>query len=536
MASRDDKPSKFFENLFGNETLQTDRLIEYLHLIQDKQGFIEAGQMQHLAARLNLSEVEVFEVASFYHHFYPLAKDASAPQTLVLRVCQSVSCKIQNGSNLLRSLSAALGDKVRVEAAPCVGRCAQAPVVVVGTNPIENAQLETVRDAIDSNQISATAVVDHIGFDVYRAAGGYGHWERALKDELSKDWVVKTLERSGLRGMGGAGFPTARKWKSLCDQSGEKFLVVNIDEGEPGTFKDRFCLETSPHRMLEGALLASWVIDARSIYIYLRDEYAGIRRMLEQEIEFLRAEFGDALPSFDLRRGAGAYICGEETALLESLEGKRGMPRQKPPMPFEAGLFGRPTLIQNCETLYWIPEILAESSKGQDWTPRRIYSVSGRVRKPGAYSAPLGTSARELIDNYAEGMLSGHQLSAFFPGGVSSGLLPAELADTPLDFESLAALDSFAGSGALIVLSNQDNLGEIARDVMVFFADESCGQCTPCRVGASLSKKLMADRPWNVDHLDDLAFVMEQGSICGLGQAAPNVIRSVLRYFPEQVS
>jgi NADH:ubiquinone oxidoreductase subunit F (NADH-binding)/NADH:ubiquinone oxidoreductase subunit E len=517
-----------------------DLLIEYLHLIQDRYGALSRPHLTALAHEMQLPQVEVFEVASFYHHFDILTDDA-APAALTVRVCDSLSCSLQGAGSLLDRLPALLGPSVRVIPAPCVGRCEQAPVAVVHQHPVPYATPEAVTSAVAEGRTQDIAPMQALSYHDYRASGGYQLAAAVVQGEIAAESIVDTLESSGLRGLGGAGFPMGRKWRIVRAQPGPRYLAVNIDEGEPGTFKDRTYLEQDPHRFLEGMLIAAQVVGTEKIFIYLRDEYHGCRALLTQALAELMDDPPCPLPDIELRRGAGAYICGEESALLESLEGHRGEPRKRPPYIAEIGLFGRPTLAHNFETLYWVRDIV---QRGADWFSSqgrhgrhglRSFSVSGRVREPGVKLAPSGITLRELIDEYCGGMAEGHRLYAYLPGGASGGILPASLADIPLDFDTLQAHGCFIGSAAVVVLGHQDRARDAALNVMRFFAAESCGQCTPCRVGTDKAAQLMEAPVWDAHTLEDLAQVMGDASICGLGQAAPNPIRSVLTYFPDEV-
>jgi len=519
-----------------------DRLIEYLHRIQDDLGHLPAQLLVGLAEELRLSQTEVFEIASFYHHFDVTREGESAPPALTVRVCESVSCSLANAEALIEQLQQTLGDGVRVQRVPCVGRCERAPVAVVGTRPVEIAGLEDVAAAVESGSHADVIPTGVLDFAAYCSGGGYSRLRELSEqdDQAARERIIGSLEHAGLRGLGGAGFPAGRKWRIVRDYEGPRLMAVNIDEGEPGTLKDRYYLERDPHRFFEGMLIAARVVGIDAIYIYLRDEYAGVRALLERELDALEGDPPCPLPPIELRRGAGAYICGEESAMIESIEGKRGMPRLRPPYIAERGLFGRPTLEHNMETLYWVPEIL---EKGADWFVShgrngrqglRSYSVSGRVKRPGVHLAPAGISVRELIDEYCGGMSDGHAFKAYFPGGASGGILPASLGDLPLDFETLNDYGCFIGSAAIIVLSDQDSVREQALNAMRFFAHESCGQCTPCRVGTVKAAELMARPDWDQPLLEELCQVMEDASICGLGQAAPNPLRCAMKYFPEE--
>ncbi|MEN8260432.1 MAG: NADH-ubiquinone oxidoreductase-F iron-sulfur binding region domain-containing protein, partial [Pseudomonadota bacterium] len=480
----------------------------------------------------------------FYHHFDVVKDGETPPPPLTVRVCESVSCKLAGSSSLLKALGEGLGnDKVRVITAPCVGRCEHAPVAVVGQNPIDNATADAVEEAVQNNAASA-AVPEYIGYEDYLAGGGYAALKSCLDGKRERETIIEIMENSGLRGLGGAGFPAGRKWRIVRGFPGPRLMAVNIDEGEPGTFKDRHYLERDPHRFLEGMLIAAWAVEVEEIYIYLRDEYAGCRQILTAEIAKLRQNplsTAHSIPPIHLRRGAGAYICGEESAMIESIEGKRGMPRLRPPFVAEVGLFGRPTLEHNMETVYWVRAII---EKGPEWFSSqgrhgrkglRSFSVSGRVQRPGVHLAPAGITMRELIDEYCGGMLPGHEFYGYFPGGASGGILPASLGDIPLDFDTLNQYGCFIGSAAIIVLSDKDSAKNAALNAMRFFEDESCGQCTPCRVGTSKAATLMEQDHWDAELLEELCTVMADASICGLGQAAPNPLRCVFKYFPHEL-
>jgi formate dehydrogenase len=517
-----------------------DQLIEYLHRLNDQHGALSRPHLVALAHAMNLPLAEVMEVASFYHHFQIL-DDGQQPPALTVRVCESLSCSLQGSGALLDRVQALLGPEVRVIPAPCVGRCEQAPVAVVGQRPLGHATPEAVQALVVQGQHRDPGPADTLAYPEYRAQGGYALAASVVNGETAVEDVLQAVEQSGLRGLGGAGFPMGRKWRIVREQPAPRYLVVNLDEGEPGTFKDRTYLERDPHRFLEGVLIAAQVVGTAQIYIYLRDEYHGCRALLERALADLENDPPCPLPEIELRRGAGAYICGEESALLESLEGKRGEPRKRPPYIAQVGLFGRPTLAHNFETLYWVRDIV---ERGADWFASqgrhgrhglRSFSVSGRVASPGVKLAPAGITLRELINDYCGGMAPGHQLYAYLPGGASGGILPASLADVPLDFDTLQAHGCFIGSAAVIVLSDHDRARDAALNVMRFFADESCGQCTPCRVGTDKAAQLMQAPEWDRDTLLDLAQVMGDASICGLGQAAPNPIRCVLEYFPHEV-
>ncbi|MFO0105673.1 MAG: NADH-ubiquinone oxidoreductase-F iron-sulfur binding region domain-containing protein [Burkholderiales bacterium] len=517
-----------------------DLLIEYLHLLNDHFHALFERHMVALAAEMRLPVVEVFDVASFYHHFQILKDDAPAPR-ITVRVCDSLSCSLAGSDSLLRQLQRDLSGDVQVVNVPCLGRCEQAPAAQVGQQAVAQATAEGVTLLVGDNNIQPLALPHALHYDDYKKAGGYQlalQVATGLKDHES---VIQVLESSGLRGLGGAGFPAGRKWRIVRSQPGPRLMAVNIDEGEPGTFKDRTCLEADPHRFLEGVLIAASVVGCEAVYIYLRDEYHEARVMLTEELAALQANPPCALPRIELRRGAGAYICGEESAMIESIEGKRGEPRMRPPYIAEVGLFGRPTLEHNFETLFWVRELIehgAERFAAQGRQGRqglRRFSVSGRVQQPGVKLAPAGITLRELVDEHCGGMAEGHTLYAYLPGGASGGILPERLADVPLDFDTLQPHGCFIGSAAVMVLSQHDSAREAALNVMRFFAHESCGQCTPCRVGTDKAAQLMTAEVWDAETLQDLAQVMGDASICGLGQAAPNPIRCVLDYFPHEV-
>jgi formate dehydrogenase len=526
--------------LLGDRPRRRDLLIEHLHRVQDHFGALSAAHLAALAHEMRLPQAEVFEVATFYAHFDVLADGEAPPPPLTVRVCDSVSCALAGGEALREALAARLGPGVRVVHAPCMGRCDRAPVAAVGRRHIDHATADSVAQAVRDGQ-TEPVLPSAIGFDPYRESGGYRLLRDCREGRRSPDDVVAAVEASGLRGLGGAGFRSGMKWRLVRQEPGPRLMAVNADEGEPGTFKDRHYLETDPHRFLEGMLVAAWAVEAEEIYIYLRDEYPHVRELLLREIARLDAEGLTGPPTVHLRRGAGAYICGEETAMLESLEGKRGYPRQKPPFPTQAGLFGRPTLIHNVETLYWVRDILERGPEwlvGQGRNGRqglRSFSVSGRVKDPGVKLAPAGITARQLIDEYCGGMAEGHTLKAYLPGGASGGILPASLADVPLDFGTLEPHGCFIGSAAVVVLSDQDDVPAVARNLMRFFADESCGQCTPCRCGTEKAVQLMERPGWDGPLLSELSAAMRDASICGLGQAAPNPLLCVMRYFPEDL-
>jgi NADH:ubiquinone oxidoreductase subunit F (NADH-binding) len=523
---------------------RTDLLIEHLHRLNDAEGALRKGLLAALAERLRLSQVEVFEVATFYHHFAIVDDDAAVARTTV-RVCTSLSCEMAGAQRLLRDLQTRLGGdaSVRVIEAPCIGQCHQAPAACVGQHQLPQASVDRVAELLARGETAPRALT------VSAQDSDYAQLRRLLGGALTPEQVLAELKASGLRGLGGAGFPSWRKWETVRAQPGRKAMVVNIDEGEVGTFKDWAVLTTTPHQVLEGMLIAALTVGAEDVWLYLRDEYHDGRLILTQAIAQLKQRLpawqhkypGWTWPNIELRRGAGAYVCGEESALIESVEGRRGLPRLKPPIVAVNGVFGRPTLAHNLETLWWLPEIL---DKGGAWlagqgrhgrSGLRRFSVSGRVNQPGVYLAPAGITLNELVAEYAGGMPDGHTLKAYLPGGASGGILPAALADVPLDFDTLAEHGAFVGSMAVVVLSQHDSVREAALSLMRFFEHESCGQCTPCRAGTVQSVQLMSEQVWDTKRLAELSQVMRDASICGLGQAAPNPFDSVLRFFPEEV-
>ncbi|WP_333682646.1 NAD(P)H-dependent oxidoreductase subunit E [Pontibaca methylaminivorans] len=525
--------------LLGDRSRRRDYMIEYLHLIQDKYGHLSAAHMRALADEMNVPMIEVWEVASFYAHFDPVKEDETPPPALTIRVCDSLACEMAGAAELQAALERDMDpSEVRVLRAPCMGRCDVAPTLELGKNHIDHATVEKVQAAIKAGDIHAH-VPDYETFETYRSKGGYETLER-LRREGDWEQVQETLLEAGLRGLGGAGFPSGRKWGFVRAEPGPRYVAVNGDEGEPGTIKDRYYLEREPHYFLEGALIASWAMEAETCFIYMRDEYPAVIQLLEVEIRKLE-EAGIVEPGYiDLRRGAGAYICGEESAMIESIEGKRGYPRNRPPYVAQVGIFGRPTLAHNVETLHWVtricregPEILNSIEKNGR-KGLRSFSVSGRVKNPGVHVLPAGSTMHDIIEA-AGGMLDGHEFKAFQPGGPSAGLLPASLGDVPMDFDVLQEYGTFIGSAAIVVLSDKDSVRDAALNMLRFFEDESCGQCTPCRVGCEKSVKLMKADKWDRDLLDDLGKVMVDASICGLGQAAPNPIKLVMKYFPDEV-
>jgi formate dehydrogenase beta subunit len=527
--------------LLGDDPRRRDLLIEYLHRIQDRYGHLSAAHLVALAAEMKLAMTEVYEVATFYHHFDAVKEGGAAPPAITVRVCDSISCEMAGANELLAKLPGILGKDVRVLHAPCIGRCETAPAAVVGQNPVPNANADKIAALVKAKALKHPPQ-PYIDYAAYRAKGGYELAKSCEEGKRKREDVIAVMENSGLRGLGGAGFPAGRKWKSVAAEPAPRLCAINIDEGEPGTFKDRWYLERDPHRFVEGALIAAWAVGIDEIYIYLRDEYHGCRAILEKELAALKADPPFKLPPIHLRRGAGAYICGEESAMIESIEGKRGMPRLRPPYVAQVGLFDRPTLEHNMETLHWVREIL---ERGAEWFASqgrngrkglRSFSVSGRVKKPGVHLAPAGITAAELIAEYCGGMLDGHGFYGYLPGGASGGILPASMADIPLDFDTLNQYGCFIGSAAVVILSDRDRATTAARNLTKFFSEESCGQCTPCRVGTAKTLKLIAEKKWDQPLLKELSAAMMDASICGLGQAAPNPVLSVMKYFPNEVA
>ncbi len=527
--------------LLGDRPRRRDLLIEYLHLIQDKYGYISGAHLAALAAEMKLAQAEVYEVATFYAHFDVVKEGETPPPPVTVRVCNSLSCAMMGAEHLLGDLPATLGPNVRVVRAPCMGACDRAPVCAVGHVQVFAATPASVSSAVTSGT-HAHAYDTPNDLAAYRAAGGYKLLTECLDGKRTRDDVIKAVSDAGLRGLGGAGFPTGRKWTLVRAEPAPRLMAVNGDEGEPGTFKDRYYLERDPHRFIEGMLIAAWVVEAPDVYFYLRDEYPEVRLLLEREIAKVEAAGLARHTRIHQRRGAGAYICGEESAMIESIEGKRGLPRHRPPYVAQVGLFGRPTLEQNVETLYWVRDIV---EKGASWFTShgrrerkgfRSFSVSGRVKKPGVVLAPAGVTGRELIEEFCGGMQDGHVFKGYLPGGASGGILPASMADLPLDFGTLEQYGSFVGSHAVVVLSDKDDMKAVALNLVRFFEDESCGQCTPCRVGTEKAVKLMAIGPWNEDLLNELSALMRDASICGLGQAAPNPLTSVLKHFRDDLT
>lgn len=526
--------------LLGDRPRRRDLLIEYLHLIQDHYGCLSAAHLRALGEEMKLAMAEIHEVATFYAHFDVVKEDETPPPPLTIRVCDSLSCELAGAQELLTELSGGLNpDEVRVVRAPCMGRCDTAPTLELGHNHIDHATPEKVKAAISGGDTHAH-VPEYETFARYSAKGGYQKLIELRSGAMSPDQVQEVVLNSGLRGLGGAGFPSGRKWSFVRGYEGPRYLAVNGDEGEPGTFKDRYYLERTPHLFLEGMLIAAWAVEAATAFIYMRDEYPAVLSILRKEIAALE-EAGIVEPGYvDLRRGAGAYICGEESAMIESIEGKRGLPRHRPPYVAEDGVFGRPTLVHNVETLHWITRIVREGPEVLSSTEHngrkglRSYSVSGRVKEPGVKLLPAGSTILDII-KACGGMLDGHTFKAYQPGGPSSGLLPASIDEVPLDFDTLQPYGSFIGSAAVVVLSDQDSAKAAALNMLRFFEDESCGQCTPCRVGCEKAVKLMERESWDTGLLEELSQVMEDASICGLGQAAPNPIRLTIKHFPEEI-
>ena len=538
----DDQSIDDLKNLIPNDYFrQRDMLIESLHLIQDRYKCLKPKHLTALSELTNLPLTEIYETASFYAHFDIYKEDDLTPPDTTIRVCDGITCEMNGCKSLEKDLKDNLDSNVRVVRAPCMGRCHQAPVVEVGKKHFVNANLSLVQKALEE-QDTKPVIPNYISYDDYVKEGGYKILKDCIEDKKDPMKLIEEMEQSGLRGLGGAGFPTGRKWRFVRAEDKPRLMAINGDEGEPGTFKDHHYLTRDPHRFLEGMLIAAWVVEATDVYIYMRDEYPDVIKFLKKEIKILEDNNLNIKTRIHFRRGAGAYICGEESSMLESLEGKRGLPRHKPPFPSQVGLFGRPTLIHNVETVFWVREIL---EKGAVWFSShglngrkglRTYSVSGRVKNPGVKLAPAGITIKQLIDEYCGGIQEGHIFKAYLPGGASGGILPAKLDNVPLDFDTLQEHGCFIGSAAVVVLSDKDNMKDIAKNLMFFFHDESCGQCTPCRNGTEKALKLMNESSWDVDLLKELSSAMMDASICGLGQAAPNPMLSVIKHFPEEVT
>ena len=538
----DDQSIDDLKNLIPNDYFrQRDMLIESLHLIQDRYKCLKPKHLTALSELTNLPLTEIYETASFYAHFDIYKEDDLTPPDTTIRVCDGITCEMNGCKSLEKDLKDNLDSNVRVVRAPCMGRCHQAPVVEVGKKHFVNANLSLVQKALEE-QDTKPVIPNYISYDDYVKEGGYKILKDCIEDKKDPMKLIEEMEQSGLRGLGGAGFPTGRKWRFVRAEDKPRLMAINGDEGEPGTFKDHHYLTRDPHRFLEGMLIAAWVVEATDVYIYMRDEYPDVIKFLKKEIKILEDNNLNIKTRIHFRRGAGANICGEESSMLESLEGKRGLPRHKPPFPSQVGLFGRPTLIHNVETVFWVREIL---EKGAVWFSShglngrkglRTYSVSGRVKNPGVKLAPAGITIKQLIDEYCGGIQEGHTFKAYLPGGASGGILPAKLDNVPLDFDTLQEHGCFIGSAAVVVLSDKDNMRDIAKNLMFFFHDESCGQCTPCRNGTEKALKLMNESSWDVDLLKELSSAMMDASICGLGQAAPNPMLSVIKHFPEEVT
>ena len=538
----DDQSIDDLKNLIPNDYFrQRDMLIESLHLIQDRYKCLKPKHLTALSELTNLPLTEIYETASFYAHFDIYKEDDLTPPDTTIRVCDGITCEMNGCKSLEKDLKDNLDSNVRVVRAPCMGRCHQAPVVEVGKKHFVNANLSLVQKALEE-QDTKPVIPNYISYDDYVKKGGYKILKDSIEDKKDPMKLIEEMEQSGLRGLGGAGFPTGRKWRFVRAEAKPRLMAINGDEGEPGTFKDHHYLPRDPHRFLEGMLIAAWVVEATDVYIYMRDEYPDVIKFLKKEIKILEDNNLNIKTRIHFRRGAGAYICGEESSMLESLEGKRGLPRHKPPFPSQVGLFGRPTLIHNVETVFWVREIL---EKGAVWFSShglngrkglRTYSVSGRVKNPGVKLAPAGITIKQLIEEYCGGIQEGHTFKAYLPGGASGGILPAKLDNVPLDFDTLQEHGCFIGSAAVVVLSDKDNMKDISKNLMFFFHDESCGQCTPCRNGTEKALKLMNESSWDVDLLKELSSAMMDASICGLGQAAPNPMLSVIKHFPEEVT
>ena len=538
----DDQSLDDLKNLIPNDYFrQRDMLIESLHLIQDQYKCLKPRHLTALSELTNLPLTEIYETASFYAHFDIYKEDDLTPPDTTIRVCDGITCEMNGCKSLEKDLKDNLDTNVRVVRAPCMGRCHQAPVVEVGKKHFVNANVSLVQKALEE-QDTKPVIPNYISYEDYVKEGGYKILRDCIEDKKDPMKLIEEMEQSGLRGLGGAGFPTGRKWRFVRAEDKPRLMAINGDEGEPGTFKDHHYLTRDPHRFLEGMLIAAWVVEATDVYIYMRDEYPDVIKFLKKEIKILEDNNLNIKTRIHFRRGAGAYICGEESSMLESLEGKRGLPRHKPPFPSQVGLFGRPTLIHNVETVFWVREIL---EKGAVWFSShglngrkglRTYSVSGRVKNPGVKLAPAGITIKQLIDEYCGGIQEGHTFKAYLPGGASGGILPAKLDNVPLDFDTLQEHGCFIGSAAVVVLSDKDNMRDIAKNLMFFFHDESCGQCTPCRNGTEKALKLMNESSWDVDLLKELSSAMMDASICGLGQAAPNPMLSVIKHFPEEVT
>ncbi|WP_022727375.1 NAD(P)H-dependent oxidoreductase subunit E [Fodinicurvata sediminis] len=525
--------------LLGERSRQSDLLIEHLHLIQDNYGCLSAAHLTALAEEMKMPLAAVYETASFYAHFDIIEEGEAPPAPITVRVCDSLTCEMMGAQRLIEELESDANAQVRILRAPCMGRCDTAPVAEVGHHHVNFASGNSVKEAISARRLHPD-VPEYKDFENYRAEGGYALLREILEGERTREDIIATMKEADLRGLGGAGFRAGLKWQIMQSQVHPRLMAINGDEGEPGTFKDRYFLESDPHRFIEGMLIGAWVGECETSYIYIRDEYPAVIEILNRELRKVETSGLADHCRLEIRRGAGAYICGEESAMLESIEGKRGYPRHKPPFPTEVGLFGLPTLTHNVETVYWVRDIL---EKGAAWFTSqgrherkglRSFSVSGRVREPGVKMAPAGITIRELIEEYCGGMAEGHSFKGYLPGGASGGLLPASMDDIPLDFDTLQPYDCFIGSAAIVVLSDQDDIKEVVRNLMRFFEDESCGQCTPCRNGTEKAVQLLTAKQWDTELLEELSSVMMDSSICGLGQAAPNPLLCALKYFPEE--
>lgn len=531
---------KDVQKLLKGKSLASELLIEHLHLIQDKFGHLSAEHLAALAEEMKLAQAEVYEVATFYHHFDVVKEGEDTPPEITIRVCDSLSCEMAGAQDIMKALKDKAPKYVRVQHAPCMGLCDKAPAAAIGKNYTGDISVSNLLKAAKARDVKPEKP-KYQTFDAYVKDGGYKVIKKLRKGAKSPDDVIETLLEAGLRGLGGAGFPSGQKWKFVRAVEGTRYMCINADEGEPGTFKDRLYLQTKPHQFLEGMLIGAWGVEADAVYIYLRDEYPAIRNILIKEIAILEKKKIIKPGYVHLRRGAGAYICGEESAMIESIEGKRGLPRHRPPYVAQVGLFGRPTLVHNVETVYWMPEILAKGAKWfinegrEGHKGNRSYSVSGRVKKPGVVLTAAGATAEELIE-LCGGMENGHTFKGYLPGGPSGGILPAKMGNLPLDFGQLEKYGSFVGSHAVVILSDKDHMRDVSVNLLKFFEDESCGQCTPCRVGCEKAVKLMSAKKWNTNLLGQLSSAMTDASICGLGQAAPNPIKSVIKYFKKDVS
>ena len=538
----DDKSFQEISVLLGNRTIVRDELIEYLHLIQDNLGFLQDKHLVALSELINISLTEVYEVATFYAHFNVVKDSDIKPPQVTIRVCESLTCEMFGAKDILKKLSSNTHDLIKVVPGPCMGRCQHAPTVCVGKNYVDNANVDKVLKVIEKKEFQPV-IKNYIDFDSYKSKGGYLILNNFINKKISVDKIKNILEQSNLRGKGGAGFPTFKKWEFVLANPEPRYLTINADEGEVGTFKDRYYLETDPHRFLEGVLISAEIINAKKAFIYLRDEYPAALKILKKEIQELVRHKIIEKDYILVRRGAGAYICGEESAMIESIEGKRGLPRHRPPFVAQVGLFGKPTLVNNVETVYWLRDII---ERGSSWYADQgkngrkgfhSFSVSGRVKNPGVKIAPAGITVQELIDDYSDGMLSGHNFKAYLPGGASGGILPASLSNIPLDYgiKELEDEGCFLGSAAIVILSDQDKMKDVGLSLLRFFEEESCGQCTPCRVGTEKTVKEMKKEKWSKSTLEDLSVVMSDASICGLGQAACNPLNSIIKYFSKEL-